>query len=221
MSPTPAQVQIVESAVQAIPDDHFVKFPGGWPDKISMALLDAVYSGQQRYLSDTPGKGVFNRLHAFKDEHEEVHDDLAALVNLDEAEIRKHMGDNVVRDGRRTRKSVALQSAASDFIKLGVQHHHQVTLENRAQLKQAYTGIKGLGWVTFEYFLMLLGQPGIKPDTMIKGFVNGALDAAGEPKVSERDAGQILQSVYESLRLSSSMTLTDFDHMIWLWQRGR
>lgn len=47
MSPAPAQVQSVESTVQAIPVDRFVKFPGGWPDKISMALLDAVYSGQQ------------------------------------------------------------------------------------------------------------------------------------------------------------------------------
>lgn len=110
-------------------------------------------------------------------------------MKLDEAEIRKHMGDNVVRDGRRTRKSVALQNAAKTFIELGVQHHHQVTPENKARLKEAYTGIKGLGWVTFEYFLMLLGQPGIKPDTMIKGFVNDALSAAGEPKVSERDAG--------------------------------
>lgn len=221
MSPTAAQVKIVESAVRDVPVSRYVKFPGGWPDKISIALIDAVYSGQQRYLADTPGKGVYNRVLAFKDDHEEVHDDLEALLNLHEAEIREHMGDNVVRDGLSTRKSVALQKAAWNFIKLGVRHHHQVTLENKAQLKREYTDIKGLGWVTFEYFLMLLGQPGIKPDTMIKGFVNGALSAAGEPQVSECDAGQILQSVYESSDLPRRMTLTDFDHTIWLWQRSR
>lgn len=221
MNTTPVQVQIVESAVQAIPDEHFVKFPGGWPDKISMALIDAVYSGQQRYLSNNPGKGVYNRVQAFKKAHQEVHDDLQALVDLDEAEIRKYMGNNVVRDGHQTRKSVALQSAARGFIRLRVQHHHQVSPEIKAQLKKAYTDVKGLGWVTFDFFLMLLGQPGIKPDIMIKGFVNGALSAAGEPKVREREAGQILRSVYESLNLSSRMTLTDFDHTIWHWQRSQ
>lgn len=38
----------------------------------------------------------------------------------------------------------------------------------------------GLGKVTAEYLLMLLGVPGLKADVMILRFVNDALAAAGK-----------------------------------------
>lgn len=221
MNPASVQVPAVQSAVEDIPASYFAKPPSGWHKKISIALIDAIYSAQQRYLSSTPGKGVFNRVVTFQEEHPAVCDDLAALTQLDEAEIRAYMGNNVIRDGRLTPKSVAVLRTAEQFLHLGVQHHYQVTQENKQQLKTAYTSIPGLGWVTFDYFLMLLGHQGIKPDTMITGFVNDALQKAGLPKVREREAGQILQEVHESLGLGAWMTLTDFDHAVWLWQRTR
>lgn len=223
MSITAKQVEAVKAFVNRIPAESFVGAPGGWKKEISVALVDAVYSGQQRYTSDTPGKGVYNRVVAFREAKPNVRDDLNELVKLDESVIRAFMGDNVVRDGGQTRKSIALQRAAKNMLALGVQHHHNVTNENKTAVKKAYLGVKGLGWVTFEYFLMLLGRPGIKPDTMIQGFVNGALKNA-EPElsaVSDRAAGEILQKVYEEIELPDRLGLTDFDHTIWLWQRSR
>lgn len=223
MSVTAIQIEAVKAAVRDIPAEHFICAPGGWTDKISIALIDAVYSGQQRYLSDTPGKGVYNRVLAFSEAYPKVRDDLKELVSLDESEIRGFMGDNVVSDGEQTRKSIALQRAAKNMLVLGVRHHHHLTNENKAAVKKAYVDIKGLGWVTFEYFLMLLGRPGIKSDTMIRGFVNEALKNA-EPELSAvryRTAGEILQKVYEEIETPDGMSLTDFDHTIWLWQRSR
>lgn len=160
---------------------------------------------------------------AFSEAYPKVRDDLKELVKLDESEIRDFMGDNVVRDGKQTPKSVALQRAARNMLALGVQHHHNVGNENKAAVKNAYIDIKGLGWVIFEYFLMLLGRPGVKPDTMLQGFVNGALKNADPqlPTVRNRAAGEILRKVYEEIELPGGMGLTDFDHTIWLWQRSR
>lgn len=133
------------------------------------------------------------------------------------------MGDDAVRDGKQTCKSAALQRATENMQALGVRHHHDVTTENTAVVKKAYRDTNGLGWVTFEYFLMLLGRPGIKPNTLIQGFINGALNTA-QPELSavrDRAAGEIPRRVYEKTELPEGMGPTDVDRTIWLWQRSR
>lgn len=72
MSVTAEQTEVAKAAERDIPNEDFVRSPGEWKDEISIALVDAVYSGQNRYLSDTLGKGVYNRVVAFSEEYTEV-----------------------------------------------------------------------------------------------------------------------------------------------------
>lgn len=140
-------------------------------------------------------------------------------MRLDEAEIRSIMGDNVVSDGKQTQKRSALRCAAEKILDANVQHAGDLAQADPAAVKRAYTSVPGLGWVTIEYFLMLLGQPGIKADTMITRFVNAALREENLPTVNARGAHEILKTVYAETDAARDLGLTGFDHTIWSWQR--
>ncbi|MGQ7787943.1 hypothetical protein [Nesterenkonia sp. K-15-9-6] len=211
----------VAQAVRDIPEEHFVEFPGGYPDEISTALIDAVYSARQRYYSETPGVGVYNRVQKFREAFPDVRNNLQQLVGMEESQIRSILGDNVVADGRQTRKSVVVQRAAGNMLELGVQYAGDLEDADSELVKKAYTSVRGLGWITFEYFLMLLGQPGIKADVMITRFVNAALTERGMSQVDSKQARQILETVHAQDGVARGLGLTDFDHTIWRWQRGR
>lgn len=134
-----------------------------------MALIDAVYSIRANYHAKDPTKGVMNRARAFRDLYPDAIDDLAGLRALGEEPIRKVMG-NGKSSGRY--KSVCIIEAAENFLTLASPVKSAGDLEALDPVnKRAYTAVKGLGWVTYEYFTMLLGQPGIKADTMIRRFV--------------------------------------------------
>ncbi len=45
-----------------------------------------------------------------------------------------------------------------------------------ADVMQAWTGIHGLGWVTWQYFCALNGIDELKPDAMLMRFVTKTLD---------------------------------------------
>jgi hypothetical protein len=72
--------------------------------------------------------------------------------------------------------------------------------------------LRGLGPVTWDYFLMLLGTPGVKADTWIVRF---AADALGR-HVSSTEAAQLLTAVASHLNESP----TALDHAIWNYMRG-
>jgi hypothetical protein len=89
-------------------------------------------------------------------------------------------------------------------------------------LERAFTRtVKGVRKVTFHYFLILLGVPGVKADTMIRAFVDEALHGEGtvgngdETGVSAERAGDLVAAAAEDLGVSAS----DLDHAIWLHQR--
>ena len=88
-----------------------------------------------------------------------------------------------------------------------------MSVDNRQELKKAYTSVHGLGWVTASYFLMLLGVPSFKADTHVCAYVAAATD---RPSVSAKEAYALLASV--SSGFSSS---TELDHAIWNLQRER
>ncbi len=62
---------------------------------------------------------------------------------------------------------------------IGVNNAEEFHGLDPATAKRVYTGVQGLGYVTFEYFTMLLGIPGVKVDIMIKRFITEALSTAG------------------------------------------
>lgn len=219
------RVQVVADFVDTLDEEHFVDAPAGWPDEISTALLDAVYSAQQRYHSKTPGAGVYNRVLAFRQEFSkrdpQLLNDLSRLVALEESEIRSIMGNNVVSDGKRTPKSVAVLHAARRLLDVPVSSASDLRDAKPEEVKKAYTGVPGLGWITQEYFLMLLGHPGIKADVMITRFVNHALWTQHLGPVHARDASWIIKTVHAETNAARGLGLGHFDHVLWRWQRSQ
>jgi len=103
-------------------------------------------------------------------------------------------------------KAQALINAAGALSTAGVRHAAELdptSMKHRA----AYCSVRGLGPVTWTYFTMLLGQPGVKADTWIVRFTTSAL---GHP-VTSFQAEQLINSAANELDVSP----TDLDHAIW------
>lgn len=212
------QHQAVLAALDEIDESDFQDGRVGWPGEISTALVDAVFSIRARYESPTPGKGVLGRVESFRRTHEDRRDDLKALVELGESEITGIMG--ATQTGGRA-KSVAVIEAAQALSNIGLNQAAHVTDSNVDDAKRAYTDVHGLGWITFEYFLMLLGKPGIKADTMVRRFVNDALGAENLDKVDARTAHGLLTEIFKKYNKDYWKGLSTLDHAIWRYQRRR
>ncbi|MEO9248792.1 hypothetical protein ABDK96_13985 [Citricoccus nitrophenolicus] len=221
--PDLAQLEAVEISTTSIDPEFWKSYSGGWKTEISTALIDAVFSIRSTYRSGTPGKGVYNRLVDFREQHGETIQSLATLVAIGEEPIRKCMGEG--RSAQRL-KSEAVVEAAGALTEIGVDTADDFRNAEYEELKTAYTGVRGLGWITFEYFAMLLGRPGVKADTMIVRFVNRALQVAGLSAVDAAAARDLVIKTYErSLKGSNegptAETLTHFEHAIWLTESNR
>ena len=87
-----------------------------------------------------------------------------------------------------------------------------------AEVRHAWTGVHGLGWVTWQYFCSLAGIDHFKPDVMLMRFAAEALGRYVSP--AETDA--LLSGAFEELRPSyPGLTKRALDHTIWLFERGR
>ena len=86
-----------------------------------------------------------------------------------------------------------------------------------AEVRRAWTGVHGLGWVTWQYFCSLAGIDHFKPDVMLMRFVAEALGRYVSP--AETDA--LLSRVFEELQPSyPRLTKRALDHTICLFERG-
>lgn len=185
---------------------------GGWPDEVGMALIDAVFSIRAKYRAVTPGRGVYGRARAFHAAHSEARDDLRALVDVGDQRIREFMGDSETR-GRL--KPTCVVEAAQELLALTPPVITAVDARAAGQevLMRAYSSVPDLGRVTAEYFTMLLGFPGVKPDTMVVRFVNAALAADGLPAVNKSLARELVIAAHADDPRGA--TLTQFEHAIW------
>lgn len=205
-------------ALDTIDESEFDTGPDGWHDEIATALIDAVFSMRARYDSPTPGRGVFNRVKAFREGHPDKHDDLRALKTLGEHELIDIMGST--QTAGRSKASAAIE-AAEALTDKGIYSAADLTEGPLKEAKKAYTGVHGLGWITFEYFLMLLGKPGVKADTMITRFVNAALAEEALPPVDAQEAHRLITEVFDQHKQEHWGGLTALDHTIWRFQRGQ
>lgn len=221
-APTPDDVESVLAAVEAIPPSLFDRYEGSRENEITTALIDAVFSIRASYDSATPGRGVSGRLSTFRDEHPEALDDLHALLEVGAQEIARIMGDG--KTSQRSKASAVIEAAealATAGVVTSADLRDKATSgqEGYQTVKTAYTGIHGLGKITFEYLMMLVGVPGVKSDVMIRRFVAHAL---GEHEVSPERAHALVVGAHAELRQRTgfSRNLTAFDHAIWLHQRA-
>ncbi|MCL6424041.1 hypothetical protein Bequi_11735 [Brachybacterium sp. JHP9] len=212
------QLEALITQISKIPDSEFAEYRGGWPDQIGTALVDAVFSIRAKYDAKNEALGVLGRTRTLIKAHPEVADDLQALVDLGAGEIESFM-TSAVSSGRR--KSACVVEAAQNLLDLTpqVRTASDITegvedLDARVRdVRRAYRRVHGLGGVTAEYFTMLLGIPGVKPDRMILEFVNRSLRTAGLKRVDTARARALVEEAFEAIGRGDS--LTHFDHAIW------
>lgn len=177
-------------------------WPGGWRDEVELALVDAVLSIRSRYGTATTG--VRKRVSLYRHQRGGRADDLTALAGMDPSAL----GD-LLQTRQRTGgalKAEAIVQAAVRLTAVGVRHAVDLDPNSPSQ-KAAYVGVTGLGPVTWQYLLMLVGKPGVKADTWICRFVEAAL---GRP-VGPPEAEMLLRRAADALEVSA----TNLDHAIW------
>lgn len=211
-------VEAVVRAVAHLDSAEFSAYPGGWPKEIGTALVDAVFSIRARYAS-----AVLPRLQVLRQEHPEIRNDLRALSALDEQELLRVMGRT--RTARRHKAACVLDAArALAALEPSVVTAEDARATQTERITRAYTSVHGLGWVTAEYFVMLLGAEGVKADRMVRRFVDAALIDAGQPPL--RDPRDVHDLVVAAHAVDGrGVGLTAYEHAIWrtkgtLAQRG-
>lgn len=203
---SPSDLDKVIDAARQVPA---AEYPGGWPDEIEAALLDAVLSIQARY--GTPTTGVRACIARYRDHHRGRHlDDLTVLAGHTADDLQEIIDNKQQVSGRP--KAAVVVEAAARLVDAGVQHAADLDPANAGH-KRAYTSVHGLGPITWEYFGMCLDKPGVKADTWIIRFVEDAVD---HPVTAER-ANSLLLEV--ARHLERDPTRLDYD--VWYYMRSR
>lgn len=179
-------------------------FPEGWPANVELALIDTVLSIRARYgvTADTGVRGAIKRYKAATGRNE--WNDLKALGGAEPAWLAEVLANRQKTGG--VPKAEAIISAAGRLASVGATHSADIDRNSDAQ-RNAYCGTRGLGPVTWQYFLMLVGHDGVKADTLVTRFVTEALGR-------RLDSQSVAQLVTETAALLQ-IRAADLDHSIW------
>ena len=176
----------------------------GWPGNVELALVDAVLSIQAKYGND-PAKGIRGSLLRYREASgRDSWDDLQKLAALEPSQLMEILANRQKTGG--VTKAEAIVNAAKRFVAIGVTHSADIQPDSAAQ-RDAYCGTRGLGPITWEYFLMLLGNDGVKPDVLVSRFVEEAL---GRP-VGYTEVMQLIREAASRL----NKPVGALDHSIW------
>ena len=200
--------------------EQWTKWPGGWPDDIESALIDAVFSARAIYRTKHD-RGIYRNVDDWQQRRERVTFSLDALI----AEINavgvsawaSTFGNSQVSPGRREdapcgpSKAATVREAAGKLRGTSVNVAADIDSDTAATTKTALRSVSGIGFATSNYFLMLLGVPGVKPDRMIHRFLK---DATGHSFSNVR-AEQVLRDVAAQFDVQEHV----LDHAIWWYQR--
>ncbi len=191
-----AHVEATGIEMRAVPD--------GWPGNVELSLIDAVLSIRARYgvSADTGVRGAINRYK--RESGREKWDDLKALADTDAAWLARVL-DNRQKTGG-VPKAQAIVSAAERLCRVGVVGSKDVD-RDAAEQRKAYCGTRGLGPVTWQYFLILVGYDGVKPDTLVTRFVEGAIGR----RPDNRTVTRLVTEAAKRLDVPAAA----LDHSIW------
>jgi hypothetical protein len=126
------------------------------------------------------------------------------LANQDPVALERVLNRQKVHSGKT--KAFAIVEAAKRFAAIGVTEPAHLR-PNDAEHRKQYTGVSGLGPVTWEYFTMLLSHDGVKADTWIKRFVGRSV----QRRVSSEEARVLVKEAAHKLDVDQRK----LDHAIW------
>ncbi|WP_458116560.1 hypothetical protein [Arthrobacter sp. D2-10] len=200
--------RLLDQLTAELPREEWKSWAGGRKGQIEAALTDAVLSIQANYGSEE--NGVRAAVRRYSDHvGESKPDDLARLSKVAEPDLQIVLNNQ--RISGRTKAS-AIAEAAHNLVHVGVRHADQLDPKDSIH-KRAYTSVHGLGHVTWEYFGMLLGKPGVKADTWIQRFVGRALGR----KTGAEETRRVVIAASEKLKVNP----IELDHAIWAYERRR
>jgi hypothetical protein len=128
-------------------------------------------------------------------------------------------GNLQVSPGRRANaargqsKAATVREAAGKLREEGINIAAGIDSDTAATAKTTLRSVPGIGYATSNYFLMLLGVPGIKPDRMIHRFLKEATGHAFTNAYAE----QVLRAVATQLGVQEH----ELDHAIWRYETER
>jgi hypothetical protein len=204
----PTELDLLLVAIGAIPQP-WKKWPGGYLDRLDLALVDAVMSIRFRYgreRKDGTWSGARGAVLRYQkhSEHVAPSEKMRHLATYDPIALEKILNRQKVHAGKT--KASAIVEAAQRFVDIGVTEASHL-VPDKAEHRQTYTAVSGLGPVTWEYFTMLLSHDGVKADSWITRFVSRAV----HKRVSAARASELLKKAAQALDLDEK----ELDHAIW------
>ena len=200
----------------------WTKWPGGWQGDIEAALIDAVFSARAVYRSKL-GRGISRNIADWQAGRTRSAFSLDTLIaEIDDVGVSawaNAFGNLQLSPGRGTQaphgssKAATIREAGEKLRKTGINVADDINADMTATVKTTLRSISGIGYATSNYFLMLLGVPGIKPDRMIHRFLK---DAAGHA-FTNAYADQVLRAVAAQLGVQGH----ELDHAIWRYESER
>lgn len=191
------------TALQTALPEADLAWPGGYPDQVELALIDAVLSIRARY--GQPTNGVRRQVERWRQYRTVLADDLGVLAHGD----AQHVLTNRQRISG-VLKVEAITQAASALQSRGLCSAADV-LQHPDEARAGYCSVRGLSTVTFDYFRMLIGTDTIKPDTWILRFLEQALGRA----VATTEATVLMAAAADRLGRSARQ----LDHQVWQYMR--
>ncbi|HVX22747.1 MAG TPA: hypothetical protein VHB02_15470 [Acidimicrobiales bacterium] len=196
---------------------------GGYPNSLSMAILDAIWAMGARY---TITRGVITRYVSSRRARsaEPFNDSVSDLL----AEYERQGGVNgfIEEIGTRNRvstqpgaefKGVVVHQAALAFRELGVDTAQQFIEAQGTSLGQAleaqWRSLPGQGsGISWRYLRMLVGLEDVKPDRMVLRFLESSLNRS----VDIEEAVELVRAAAGRLGVG----VRALDHEIWEFQSG-
>ncbi|MCW2950720.1 MAG: hypothetical protein JWN41_1733 [Thermoleophilia bacterium] len=203
-----ADLELLLVAIAAMPTP-WKKWPGGYPDRLDLALVDAVMSIRFRYGRErkdgtwTGARGAVLRYQRHS-EHVAPSDRMGHLATQDPVALQMVLNRQKVHLGKT--KALAIVEAAENFRSAGITEPGHLKIHDDDHRK-LYTGVTGLGLVTWEYLTMLLNHDGVKADSWITEFVGRAIGR----RVSSEDAGRLVKEAAQNLGVDEKT----LDHAMW------
>lgn len=207
MKPTSRDVDEIKGYVLEVLGKSPADWPGGWPDQIELALIDAIYSVRARYGSRERKTGVFGAVTRWRDHRDGQANDLTVLAETPVEQLRDQTNNGKING--RYKAEIAVEAAKALSV-AGIRTAADLPTRLDAA-KRAYLGVRGCGPVTFSYFCMLLGVDDVKADRWVVRFVQDRL-----PDVS--DTGYVRALISEVARAMGTEARY-LDHAIWRYRR--
>ena len=184
--------------------------PDGWPGEADSSLIDSVFSTRAKYESV-----VRPLVHRFRESAlRDSKGSLATLASVSSKDLMDVICNKQLVPGRspnRLLKVDAVRAVATELVSRNWSTPAQIldaATTFPAEFRSAFVKTSGVGQAQYAYFLMLLGIPGVKPDTLVTAWVERELKLSS---VSQKDIQRI---VIEAAR-KIGVDATTVDHTIW------